>query len=1105
MTFPNLGRYFSAPVRQRGDAIAHGSAVSLQRVSDVAAIATVQGSAEYTVEIAVLKKSVSCGCTCPHADDGYACKHIWATLLTLQSDNPSPPLNIALARAVSVHLVPVFGDMTDPDDEDFDAFDDEEMYTTETDTAPTVPVWQAALTNAEWQMRSAQQREVAELSARRPRDQWPADRRILYVIDAGRPAHDSPYLILDVMTDRQGKDGAWLTPKRLTYSTAVWMSAPDARDRDIARLLLGVAPLSEYGNARSSFPIAPHAMPHVLSAIGATGRARIKVASAPLTLQPVQWDTDENGERAPSWHFVAMMDRRGAEWVLTGKLVREHEQWPLGTVRWMHPSGVCVLGNRLALVSFEGQWPLIRALWEHGDLSVGEDPAPALERVLALPRVPALELPPELSYTTSAALPLAGLRFVADPMPWRRYGAPMLGVEIGFRYGDAEVRAHEPGATKFDATSRTVHHRATAYELAAVTRAMQLGVSRSHDVAHGKTPYVVPHASLRRIAQLFTAEGWWVEADGHAFRQPGTVRARVSSGVDWFDLDGVVSYGDIEVPLMDILDAQRRGDELLVLPGGGYGLLPHEWLNQLGPLLSSGERAQTGTRFKSSQLALLDALVSTLPDVDVDATFARQREALRGFTQVAPADPPASFTGDLRSYQREGLGWMHFLRTFGFGGCLADDMGLGKTIQVLALLDTRRVEGHGPSLVVVPRSLVFNWLNEAARFAPALRVVDWSTASRPSASSDTADFDVALVTYGTLRRDAVQLAERHFDYVILDEAQAIKNRGTATAKACRVLRASHRLAMSGTPVENRVEELWSLLDFLNPGMLGISSRFTTALRNGTAAPGVDDVLSRALRPVVLRRTKAAVATELPARIERTLRVELEPKQRAFYEQVRKSVRSSVLSQVEQQGIGKSKLHILEGLLRLRQAACHPVLADPRKRALPSAKLEALIPALLDIAKEGNKALVFSQFTSFLALVRAALEAEGLAYEYLEGRTKDRQARVERFQSDAACPVFLISLKAGGHGLNLTAADYVYLLDPWWNPAVEAQAIDRAHRIGRARTVVATRLVARDTIEEKILTLQESKRALADAILSADRGGLSSIGAAELELLLGSEP
>lgn len=537
-------------------------------------------------------------------------------------------------------------------------------------------------------------------------------------------------------------------------------------------------------------------------------------------------------------------------------------------------------------------------------------------------------------------------------------------------------------------------------------------------------------------------------------------------------------------------------------------MLPHDWLDQLGPIFAGGERTATGARFRTSQLALLDALLATLPHVDVDAGFARQREALQGFERVVPADPAASFTGTLRGYQREGLGWMHFLRSFGFGGCLADDMGLGKTIQVLALLDARRAEAHGPSLVVVPRSLVFNWRTEAAKFAPQLRVVDWSSATRHDAAFDATAVDVALVTYGTLRRDAVRLSEIAFDYVVLDEAQAIKNQSTATAKACRVLQASHRLAMSGTPVENRLEELWSLLDFLNPGMLGASSRFATSLRSVNAAPvatgttdAVDAVLARALRPVILRRTKREVAPELPDRIERTLEVELEPKQRAFYEQVRAKVRAEVMSQVEQSGLGRSKLHILEGLLRLRQAACHPVLADARKKALPSAKLDALLPALSDVAAEGNKALVFSQFTSFLALVREALDEQGIPYEYLDGRTKNRQACVDRFQSDPACPIFLISLKAGGHGLNLTAADYVYLLDPWWNPAVEAQAIDRAHRIGRTRHVIATRLVARDTIEEKILALQSGKRALADAILSSDRTGLASIGREELELLL----
>jgi SNF2 family DNA or RNA helicase len=276
-------------------------------------------------------------------------------------------------------------------------------------------------------------------------------------------------------------------------------------------------------------------------------------------------------------------------------------------------------------------------------------------------------------------------------------------------------------------------------------------------------------------------------------------------------------------------------------------------------------------------------------------------------------------------------------------------------------------------------------------------------------------------------------------------------------------------------------------------MLGASARLATA----------DPVLlSRALRPVILRRTKAAVASELPPRVEQTLEVTLEPRQRVFYEQLRRRYAESVLAHVDREGMHKSRMHILEALLRLRQAACHPALVDPTRGGTPSAKLDAIIPALQEIASEGHKALVFSQFTSFLAHVRQRLELLGVPYEYLDGRTRDRQARVDRFQSADGPPVFLVSLKAGGHGLNLTAAEYVYLLDPWWNPAVEAQAIDRAHRIGQERQVFATRVVARDTIESKILELQAGKRALADAILNEDRGGLSGIGRAELELLLG---
>jgi SNF2 family DNA or RNA helicase len=435
-------------------------------------------------------------------------------------------------------------------------------------------------------------------------------------------------------------------------------------------------------------------------------------------------------------------------------------------------------------------------------------------------------------------------------------------------------------------------------------------------------------------------------------------------------------------------------------------------------------------------------------------------------------------------------------------------MGLGKTVQVLAMLLARRAEPVGradarrPSLVVVPRSLIFNWAQEAARFAPGLRVLDHSHAQRTKAGEHLSDYDVVLTTYGTLRNDAAYLKDVEFDYAILDEAQAIKNPASESAKAARLIRARHRLALSGTPVQNHLGDLWSLFEFLNPGMLGASSALATA---GGAARSVDadtrGVLARALRPFILRRTKEQVARDLPAKLEQTIFCELDPRQRKAYDELKAYYRASLLDLVAKKGINKAKIQILEALLRLRQAACHPGLIDKTKVGEASAKLDTLMPRLVEIAAEGHKALVFSQFTSFLAIVKKRLAKEKIAFEYLDGKTKDRQARVDRFQSDDSCKLFLISLKAGGVGLNLTAADYVFLLDPWWNPAAEAQAIDRTHRIGQTRQVFACRLIAKDTVEEKVLALQQTKRELADAIIGAENSVIGGMGRAELELLL----
>jgi SNF2 family DNA or RNA helicase len=576
----------------------------------------------------------------------------------------------------------------------------------------------------------------------------------------------------------------------------------------------------------------------------------------------------------------------------------------------------------------------------------------------------------------------------------------------------------------------------------------------------------------------------------------------VASGIDWFELSADVAYGDQHASLPALLAALDRGDGFVTLDDGSLGFLPEDWLRKYAPIARLGSRDGSQVRFKRSQAALVDALLATQPDASWDAAFARAREELAGFEGIEPVDPPPTFSGTLRGYQRDGLGWLMFLQRFGFGGCLADDMGLGKTVMVLALLEMRRtlpVSERRPSLVVAPRSVVFNWKNEAERFTPALRVLEYTGSSRASMRDHFGDYDLILTTYGTLRRDAADLRPVQFDYVVLDEAQAIKNAASISARTTRVLNARHRLALSGTPIENHLGELWSLFEFLNPGLLGTAPAFANASAVRQAEDDAVALLARGLRPFILRRTKDQVARELPARTEQTLYCDLERPQRALYDELRAHYRRALLGSTD--ALGGPKLQILEALLRLRQAACHQGLIDKRRSAEPSAKLDVLVPRLAEAVEEGHKTLVFSQFTSLLAILRARLDEEGITYEYLDGRSRDREAKVERFQTDPQCGLFLISLKAGGVGLNLTAAEYVFLLDPWWNPAVEAQAIDRAHRIGQTRHVFAYRLIARDTVEERVLELQTKKRGLADAILNADNRLLRDLRREDLELLL----
>jgi SNF2 family DNA or RNA helicase len=642
-----------------------------------------------------------------------------------------------------------------------------------------------------------------------------------------------------------------------------------------------------------------------------------------------------------------------------------------------------------------------------------------------------------------------------------------------------------------------------------------LGV-RPTERAHAEFHGMLPPAKLIGVVHGLLGEGWEVEAEGRAFAVARGASARISTGVDWFGVTGEVTYDGGQAEMPEILRAMKRGQGWVRLGDGRLGLLPQDWLERWGWLGlgqtaddASGEEGSGEVRFPRQQAWLLDALLAERRDVKVDAGFRSLRKKLRAFGTARSLEEPAGLVGELRGYQREGLGWMDSLADLGLGGCLADDMGLGKTVQVLAFLERRRAAAQRakaaarPTLVVVPRSVLFNWVDEAARFTPELTVAEHHGPARWRRFEKTRAADLIVTTYATLRLDVAKLREERFGMVILDEAQAIKNSQSQVSKAARLLVADQRLALTGTPVENRLEELWSLFEFLNPGMLGSAAGFAKLLEPDGGASGSNlSTISEAIRPFFLRRTKAQVLAELPEKTEQTIYVELPPKQRKAYNELADYYRKLLLgADVEAEEQGGSKLEVLTALLRLRQCACHEGLIDEARADAPSAKLDELVERLEEIAQEGNKALIFSQFTSFLALLRARLDAAEIPYEYLDGKTKDRRAGVERFQSDPSVPAFLISLKAGGTGLNLTAADYVFLLDPWWNPAVESQAIDRAHRIGRTRPVVAYRIVARKTIEERVLELQATKRELVSTLFDERSGSIANLSRDELERLL----
>ncbi|HTU99705.1 MAG TPA: SNF2-related protein, partial [Luteitalea sp.] len=824
-----LAPYVGASIRGRGEHYFRNGRVATVGADRRRMYAVVHGSRHYDVALELDGTALVASCTCPHfADNVGACKHIWATILQASE-----------ARTLEV-----------PDHLWLNAVG---VTRTLPRTAAVVEPWRAFLAYV------AEDGDDA-VTPRSPLGE------IVYVTDGARIGM-AEGLRLELLTRVRRKSGEWGKPKAVRMNRHDLATLPDARDRDLLERLIGaartdLAPWQRDGDAvPQSIVLSSLLQRELIAALCDTGRFLLSVPAttrkADTTYLPIGYDP------TPATFTLRIEPGEGG-YRVDGTFTCGGQPVALADVAFVSEALVIWRpGARGALpyaspADSGGAERWLEELRRVGPITVPAAGATALAEAVAASDMTRVEIPGDLRLTPRLETPQSMVRFGVRALERRRWSTTppdRLDVDVTFSYGGVEVDARAPQRILFSEGGQTAWRRDLQAEHLALARLEALGVRRLADWDQGGTRFDVAASLVPDVARRLIGEGWRVESEGQTYVRPGAMDLEVRSGIDWFELRGAVDFGGIRVDVPALLDAVRNRDGLVRLGDGTFGVLPDSWLQKVGRVAAFGVAAGSGVRFARAQGPLLDAWLEDQPQVDVDETFQRLRQELAQFERIREVPPPPGFTGALRPYQREALGWFAFLRQFGFGGCLADEMGLGKTVMVLAALEARRLDREAagaaaqPSLVVVPRSLVFNWTREAARFAPDLRVLDLTGADRRSLLDAVAGHDLVLTTYGTLRRDVTHLADIEFDYLILDEAQAIKNRASHTARAAKVLKGRHRLALTGTPVENHIGELWSLFEFLNPGMLGSIKALNeeTPAAGGTTPAQAEDALTLVAR------------------------------------------------------------------------------------------------------------------------------------------------------------------------------------------------------------------------------------------------------------------
>ena len=1076
-------------------------------------------------------------CDCPYSEGGDLCKHIWATMVKVDTtkttfstgkeeyglvhSNSTDPWD----GSYGTYLEEEDDDENEEDDDDYyfdyddedDDDDDNEMeinpnqgtldleYDSENSTYSTKKSAKSDWKNRLDFVAKHANKDLAIFGENSSEKKS----QIIYVLDSQATGQMESLAIL-LFYREQKKNGHWGVLRKLRPNQIqTFLRSKDPLDHDIASFIAQIYDFSIVSQASNVYHM--HRMRHdspnmiaidipqlqeiILSKLSKTNRFYLKDHTVT--------DIDDcfkkpiSGEFEKTWDFKIKIhkDAKNKVFVISGHLFSDKKEKPLDSV--LSISGTMIIFND-SVARFDGKkfLPWIQVLSSKNSMEVPISQQDDLvNHLFSLPSLPEMDLPTELNWQKIKSKPKPGFNIQLNQKDHRR---STLTGSLFLIYNDTIFNPDENNKNYIvDRDNKKLIIRSEKEEQAYNSFLKDLGMDYLADI----NCWEFSSQDLQSIVSSMVESGWDVQAEGKNLKKSGTVSGKVSTGIDWFELSAEVDFEGHIVSFPTLLEAVKNRKNMVKLGDGTYGILAQEWLDKYGHMLELAEKKGKKLKFKKSQISILDALLENKPEIKTDQQLSNIRNGFKKLRGIKAEKQPKQFNGELRKYQQEGLGWLKFLNKFQFGGCLADDMGLGKTIQIIALLVWHYTsnKGKNSSLVVVPRSLIYNWKLEANKFSK-LKVLDYSKGDRHESWESIDDFHIILTTYSILRSDIEDFANYTFDYAILDEAQAIKNQSSQVAQASKLINAKHKLAMSGTPVENHIGDLWSLFELINPGIIG-PSNYEKISKTAESEEAAVALLSRAISPFILRRTKTQVLKDLPSKSEQIIHCELNSLQQKKYNELKRFYRVNIGNKVKEKGLKKSQMHILEALLRLRQTACHHGLVDPKHEKKHSSKTEVVIEKISEIIEMGSKVIVFSQFTKMLAILKHFLDKEKITYEYLDGSTRNRQEKVDRFQTDEKCPVFLISLKAGGVGLNLTAAEYCMILDPWWNPAVEAQAVDRIHRIGQKKKVFAYRFIAKGTIEEKIMQLQADKKSLSEGLITSNSSLLKSLTQKDLDFLL----